>query len=113
MRSITPKTLSNNAFKDIPKEYFPFLCAFAIYGHGLGQTRLIELLKRQHATSPFANKIALDVLSVKAMLGNLMVAKLIHTETVGFELRPDLQWPLLDLIATEGTLNSWVKNGIN
>ena len=88
MRSITPKTLSNNAFKDIPKEYFPFLCAFAIYGHGLGQTRLIELLKRQHATSPFANKIALDVLSVKAMLGNLMVAKLIHTETVGFELRP-------------------------
>ena len=112
MSSIGSHPFSNNSFKDIPKEYFPFLCAFAVYGHGLGQTRLIELLKRQHATSPFANKIALDVLSVKAMLGNLMVAKLIDAETVGFALKPELQWPLLDLLATEGTLKSWVQNAL-
>ncbi|MGL6040957.1 MAG: hypothetical protein ACRC01_07135, partial [Deefgea sp.] len=110
MSSINTQAIISNTLKDIPAEHIPFLCAFAVYGHGLGQTRLIELLKRQHASQPFTNKIALDALSIKALLGQLMVSKVIHADTIGFELDPELQWPLLSLMATEGSLKSWVKN---
>ncbi|WP_203569865.1 MULTISPECIES: DEAD/DEAH box helicase [Deefgea] len=112
MGSINSGSLINNALSHIPKDHLPYLCAFAVYGHGLGQTRLIELLKRQHVSQPFPEQLALDVLSVKAKLGQLMVAKLIQAETVGFELKPELQWPLLAYLAHEGQLSSWVKNAL-
>lgn len=110
MQGINQKANSINTLKDIPQEHLPFLCAFAVYGHGLGQTRLIELIKRQQATQPFEHPIALDVLTVKALLGQLMVKKLIHAETIGFELDPALQWPLLAMMAEQGSLKSWIKN---
>ncbi|WP_156938982.1 DEAD/DEAH box helicase [Deefgea rivuli] len=99
---------SSNALSNIPNKDLPILYAFAVYGKGLGQTRLIELLKRQHAITPFDTPPALDVPSIKATLGRLMIAKLIDSDVVGFELKHELQWPLLSQLHAAGTLADWV-----
>ncbi|MBM5575756.1 hypothetical protein [Deefgea sp. CFH1-16] len=104
--------LQNKSLSDIPPQDLPFLYAFAVYGKGLGQTRVIELLKRVALVNPFESAIALDIPSVKATLGRLLIAKWIKNDVVGFELNDGLQWPLLAQLNEHGTLLDWVNAAV-
>ncbi|MCB5195149.1 DEAD/DEAH box helicase [Deefgea salmonis] len=101
--------LKNKSLSDIPPQDLPFLYAFAVYGKGLGQTRIIELLKRLSLITPFEPAIALDIPSVKATLGRLLISQWIKNDVVGFELNEGLQWPLLAQLNERENLLDWVS----